>query len=356
MRSFRVNRLGVLQMIVLASLATTLALASPALSSTATTKSGKPHVSTGGVAHVHETSGQLSGTVNPEGLQSTFYFQYGPTAAYGSQTPTVTLAAGSTSVKVGQTVSGLLPGYHYRLVASNKDGQVDGKDKTFTGAAKRLKFEFAKQKGRDRVTSYRGTYILSGTLTGIGNGNHPVMLQANPYPYKGTFAAVGPITATNAAGAFSFHISQLTQSTKFRLEAVGARPIYSSPLTVSVAVKVTIHVRSVAHASLARVYGTVAPAVAGVVIVEVMRPAKETSKREASGPRAVAVGATKLKRATATLSRFSVVLSLPGTGHYRVYVKLAKGPLVSGNSPNILVRILTPPTKGKGKAKLKKKA
>jgi hypothetical protein len=354
MTSFRINRVRVLRAIALAaSLMSVLALAAPALSQTSTSKTGAPHVSTGGVAHVHGSSGELTGAVNPDGQATTYYFQYGPSTAYGSRTPSVGLASGTASVKVGQTVSALLPGYHYRLVASNSDGQVNGKDKTFTGASKRLKFTFTAVKTRDRVAAYQGTYILNGTLTGLGNGNRPIVLEANPYPYKGTFAPVGPTIATNAAGGFSFHLSQLTQSTKFRVEAIGPRPLYSSTLIVGVTVKVTIHVRSVARSPLVRVYGTVAPAVAGVVIVQVLRPAKETSKREATGPRAATVGATKLKRATATLSRFSAVLSVPGTGHYRVYVRLAKGPLTSGYSPNVLIRVRTLPSKSKAKHKKK---
>lgn len=351
MRNFRTNRVTVWHVLALASVAIALASAAPALSKTTAPKTGKPQISTGGVGH-----GQLNGSVNPNGFATAYYFQYGPTTAYGSQTPTVNLAAGTTIVKVGQTVNGLLPGYHYRLVASNQDGQSVGKDKAVGSSQKRLKFIFAKIKGSGRLAGYRGTYILNGTLTGLGNGNHQIALQSNPYPYKAAYTTVGSAIATNAAGGFSFRISQLTQSTKFRVEVLGTRPSYSAALLVDVAVSVTIHVRAATHAGLARVYGTVAPATVGEVIVEVLKPGKETVKREATGPRAVPVGATKLRRATATLSRFSIVLKIPSTAHYRAYVRLAKGPLVSGNSPNILIRTSVTPTKSKkGKGKPKKK-
>ena len=355
MRSFGIYRTWTLRVLALASLATALALASPALSKPGANKAGKPHATTGAVAHFHGTSGQLNGVVNPNGLETTYYFQYGPTTAYGSQSPSATVAAGFTGVKVGQTITGLQPGYHYRLVASNSDGKAEGRDKTIAGAKKGLRFSLAAVKGRTGQTGYRGTYILSGTLTGLGNGNHPIALQSNPYPYKGAFAPVGPAASTNAAGGFSFRIANMTESTKFRVEALGPRPLYSTELTVSVAVRVTVHVRSVSHVGLARVYGTVAPATAGEAIVELLKPAKETGKREATGPRAQTVGAAKLKRATAALSRFSVVLSIRSTGHYRVLVRLAKGPLVSGYSPNILIRTHVTPTKSKGKSKGKKK-
>ena len=47
---------------------------------------GAPIVATGGVAHVRGTSAVLNGTVDPHGAATTYYFQYGPTIAYGKQT------------------------------------------------------------------------------------------------------------------------------------------------------------------------------------------------------------------------------------------------------------------------------
>src|SRR2546423_15391355 len=46
-----------------------------------------PVVSTGGVPAVTATSATLTGTVNPEGEATTYYFQYGTSTAYGSTTP-----------------------------------------------------------------------------------------------------------------------------------------------------------------------------------------------------------------------------------------------------------------------------
>ena len=70
------------------------------------------------------------GHINPRTLATTYYFQYGPTATYGSQTPTLP-PAGDDTVKVCQPVTGLLPGYHYRLVATNAEGKRRGHDRIF---------------------------------------------------------------------------------------------------------------------------------------------------------------------------------------------------------------------------------
>ena len=63
-----------------------------------------------------------------------YYFDYGPTAAYGPRTPQQPVAASGSDLSVSAGLTGLRPGttYHYRLVASNADGTSRGADMTFT--------------------------------------------------------------------------------------------------------------------------------------------------------------------------------------------------------------------------------
>jgi hypothetical protein len=95
-----------------------------------------PVVSTGGIEAVGETSVTLTGVVDPEGLASTYRFEYGPSTAYGSSWPLVQVFAGNGTVAQGVAIDvpNLQPGvtYHYRLVASNEDGTSYGADQTFT--------------------------------------------------------------------------------------------------------------------------------------------------------------------------------------------------------------------------------
>ena len=93
-------------------------------------KPGPPLAVTGAVNHVRLTSVMLNGSVHPRGLVTTYFFQYGPTVAYGSQTTPGTLPASFNSVPVGQAVIGLRLGEHYRLVAKNADGSSFGHDRT----------------------------------------------------------------------------------------------------------------------------------------------------------------------------------------------------------------------------------
>jgi len=102
------------------------------------TTTGTPPTVT--VAAATEVSGgfELSGTVNPNGSESTYKFEYGTTTAYGSTVPTpeASVGSGTSAVAVSQTVSSLLPNttYHFRLVAHGGGSSAATSDQTFTTA------------------------------------------------------------------------------------------------------------------------------------------------------------------------------------------------------------------------------
>src|SRR5215204_3828190 len=65
-----------------ALVAVVLALLAPATAPAA----GKPVVTTGAAADVGQQTVTLTGTVDPNGAPTTYYFQYGPTRVYGAAT------------------------------------------------------------------------------------------------------------------------------------------------------------------------------------------------------------------------------------------------------------------------------
>ncbi len=95
-----------------------------------------PLVSTSAAEALVQTSATLTGSVDPEGLPSTYRFEYGTSTGYGSTWPVLQVYAGSadTSQVVAIGVPNLSPGttYHYRLVAGNEDGTTYGVDESFT--------------------------------------------------------------------------------------------------------------------------------------------------------------------------------------------------------------------------------
>ena len=93
------------------------------------------------VSELKGKSATLHGTVNPEGTQTSYFFEYGKTTSYGSKTETILMpgegfgsGANGGNTAVQKEVYELAPAttYHFRIVAVNRDGvTVPGQDKTF---------------------------------------------------------------------------------------------------------------------------------------------------------------------------------------------------------------------------------
>ena len=94
---------------------------------------GPPVVTTNPATNVTTSSATLSGSVDPHGLSTTVYFQYGTTTSYGHATASQT-KTGSAYQSVSASVSGLSASatYHFRVVATNSAGTRYGADRTFT--------------------------------------------------------------------------------------------------------------------------------------------------------------------------------------------------------------------------------
>jgi hypothetical protein len=299
-----------------------------------------PTVTTGAATAVRGTSATLVGSVNPRGAATSYYFQYGPTIAYGKQTVPGKLPPGITKVRVGQAVVGILTGYHYRLVATNEAGSGFGKDRLFAAKATgKNVFTIAKPSA---PTVYGGTYVLSGTLSGAGAANRALVLQSSPYPFLEAFTTIGVAIHTDAAGRFSFPVTNMTRTTQFRVSTLDPRPLYSRITTQQVAVKVTLKVRSSSRRGLVRLYGTVTPAKPGArlefQLYKAVRPG-DSPKAEERTSRFVTQFSTRVKRGTATVSRFSAVVKIVRGGSYRAYARLTtQGALSNGWSRTVLLR------------------
>jgi hypothetical protein len=79
----------------------------------------------------------LRGTLDPDGMATTYHFDYGVTGSYGLSTPEASAGA-TTGVKtVEEQVTGLPSGkfIHYRIVAKNSTGTTYGEDQVFRVAS-----------------------------------------------------------------------------------------------------------------------------------------------------------------------------------------------------------------------------
>ena len=143
--------------------------------------SGAPSVQTGDATSIAPTSATLTGSVTPNGLSTTWWFEYGTSTGYGSKTGSHGAGSGSSASKVSLGVKSLKVGttYHFRLVAQNSSGKTAGDDQTFstvgapasqTGAAPNVGPDYAVVSGsldtRGRSTTWWFEY---GTSTSYGH-------------------------------------------------------------------------------------------------------------------------------------------------------------------------------------------
>jgi hypothetical protein len=285
----------------------------------------QPKVSTGGSRDVTYNSATLGGSVNPNGSNTSYYFQYGLTKAYGGQTVIADAGAGTKAVSVKLAITGLQPlsVYHYRLVAVNAAGATIGSDNTLLTTKVPLSLAILSS---PNPVAFGGTVTVQGTLSGTGNGNRAVILQANAFPFALGFQSIGNPELTNASGGFAFTVLGLASTTQYRVFTTTSTPVISPVATEFVAVRVSSHIARTKRAGFARVYGTVTPAVSGAQ-VGVLRIARGHG---------ILAGGTVTKPRNASSSQFSRVVRVK-KGAYRVLVKVAPGSVVSAYGSPLLI-------------------
>ncbi|HEY3759341.1 MAG TPA: hypothetical protein VGL37_06235 [Solirubrobacteraceae bacterium] len=158
-----------------------------------------PTVSSGAASEVASSSAMISGSVNPEGMATTYQFQYGTSESYGSLAPATPQSVGSDSTthELSAHLTGLSPGveYHYRLLAINANGTGYGQDLTFkTNGPPGVAGESASKEAQSSVVV--GAYI------------EPDGLDTRYQVEYGTSESYGSITAPAGAGIQAGHVSE----------------------------------------------------------------------------------------------------------------------------------------------------
>lgn len=82
----------------------------------------------------------ITATINPNGFETSYQFEYGTDTSYGHQTQLSSAGGGRDAVTASSTIDGLetMTTYHYRIVATNDAGSVYGADQSFTTMAEIL--------------------------------------------------------------------------------------------------------------------------------------------------------------------------------------------------------------------------
>jgi Fibronectin type III domain len=97
---------------------------------------GPPIVSNVSVLSVTETTAKIGFKIDPDGADTTYVVEYGPTTSYGQKTAPVDIGATPGPQSLTQTLTGLEPNktYHFDVVATNSAAPkgVGGGDRSFT--------------------------------------------------------------------------------------------------------------------------------------------------------------------------------------------------------------------------------
>jgi hypothetical protein len=217
------------------------------------------------------TGATLNASVTPNGQATTYYFQYGATAAYGSRTATASAGSGTSPIGVTATLSGLSPGvYHFRVVASSSAGTSYGADLTFgsTGPP-------AVQTGSAEGASTSGA-TLTGTVNPEGNAT-------SWYFQYGTTSAYGLQTPSRSAGSggavtgVAATIDKLSAGTTYHYRLVGvsgAGTTYGGDVTLQTVVAVTLNSQALelVYGQATTLSGAVFSRQAGVTVTLLAQP------------------------------------------------------------------------------------
>jgi uncharacterized protein YkwD len=93
-----------------------------------------PIITTNPATDVTAATATLNGSVNPNGLNTSVWFQFGLTTAYSSRATAISAGDGTAVLYATCPLAGLQPDttYHFRMSGSNASGLTSGSDQTFT--------------------------------------------------------------------------------------------------------------------------------------------------------------------------------------------------------------------------------
>jgi len=150
-----------------------------------------------GASNITTTTAQVNGTVNGNGMPSTYYFEYGTTTSYGTKTPVQKLLTSTTPQTVNAAITGLTAGtlYHFRLNATNTSGTVNGADLTFTATP-----STQIQIGSNVYVTLTTDCINARTVPSITNS---VALKCEPAGTNGVVVD-GPSPDVNGSSTYTF--------------------------------------------------------------------------------------------------------------------------------------------------------
>jgi phosphodiesterase/alkaline phosphatase D-like protein len=174
-----------------------------------------PTATTGSASSITATAAAIAGSVNPNGVDTTYHFEYGTTPSFGTSTTAVDDGSGTSASTVQAGLTGLTPGttYYYRLVATSVAGTTDGAQGTFAT----IQPPSASTGAASAITT------TTATLTGSVNPNGVATTYHFDYGTTPGYGSSTPATAAGSAstsGTATANLTGLTPGTKYYFRLV----------------------------------------------------------------------------------------------------------------------------------------
>jgi hypothetical protein len=216
-----------------------------------TPPAAKPAASTLAASALKETEATLNGKVDPEGgAEAEYFFEWGAgsSGSYEHVTQAVSLPSDSAEHQASATVTGLMPGgeYHFRLVAKNTLGLVQGNDLTFMAASTPPAKEPTKEPPAKELTKEPPAKEPSPTPT--PTGGNPTATTSSPPPSGQPKTEPAPAPLFGSAKLASAHHGGVVHGSLVVSSAGSEGQLQIELLTKGAAAAVGKLVRSSLHA------------------------------------------------------------------------------------------------------------
>jgi Ca2+-binding RTX toxin-like protein len=183
------------------------------------TTSAGPLVVTG-PAQVSGVSVVLTGSVDPVGRSTSWWFELGPTTSYGVSTVVKSAGSGRGAVAVSEPLAGLTPGteYHARLVARSSAGTTRGGDVVFRTAGLPL----VGRSTVSRISLDRARIGVEVTTSGLETR---VWVEVSRRGALVSRTAEAVLPATANPGHVTFRVVSLSPGARYTFRVVAANGV-----------------------------------------------------------------------------------------------------------------------------------
>ena len=203
------------------------------------TTTGPPGIKAGTASGITSSTATLNASLDSRGHTTSWYFDYGTSAAYGTKTASHGQGSSPGSHNVSFGISGLNAGtvYHFRLVATNSSGTTAGPDTVFTTAGPAVTTTASAQ-----AVIIHGAVTLRGRIAS-GNANDNVDVFAQRYG-GGSFERIATVL-TDATGNWSLTVRPVI--------ATAYKSIWNGQqsTTITVGVRPAVSIRAVSRHRIA---------------------------------------------------------------------------------------------------------